>query len=107
MHSPEHIAAAIVQERGGHGAEAFANIIAAIEADRADREPTVLFASTTQGDLEVELYRSSSHLEAEVHREFKDGRPSELVLKERLDLTPMLQAWVKDLLDRAQKTATD
>lgn len=66
-----------------------------------------LFASTTQGDLEVELYRSSSHLQAEVRREFKDGRPSELVLKERLDLTPMLQAWLKDLLDRAQKTTTD
>lgn len=61
------------------------------------------FGKAEQGDLTIDLYRTTNLIEAEVRRTFKDGRPTELVLKERLNLRPSLDSWLKDLLDRAQK----
>lgn len=55
------------------------------------------FASTQQGDLEVDLYRTGVLIEAVV------SRAGERVLREILNIRPSLDSWLKTLLDRAQK----
>lgn len=70
-------------------------------------EGSVLFMAeryvhVEQGDLEVTVYHAGYYLEAEVRRNH-ETEPSTTVLTERITLEPTLQAWLKDLLDRAQK----
>lgn len=66
------------------------------------------FAShvTYGSDIEVDFYRTGSIIEARVTRYHDDGRPSTLLITERLNIRPSLDTWLKTLLDRAEKGTT-
>jgi len=61
--------------------------------------------STAQGDIDLDLYQSGLSIEAEVRRTHPT-EPSTLIIRERINLKPTINAWVKDLLDRAQKESS-
>lgn len=70
---------------------------------------TILFlpqriADTSRGNFEVDIYMSGYTIEAEVtHTPTHTDNPSALILSERITLKPTLQAWLTDLLDRAEE----
>lgn len=73
-------------------------------------EDSVLFlaqymAGAKRGDIEIEVHISGLLLEAEVRR-IDPLNPSEILLTERLNLEPTLQAWFTDLLNRAKEEST-
>lgn len=58
MKTPEQVAAGIVYQNGGHGLEAFANIVRAVEKDRAERFDDLTNSITHDGLVEVATYIS-------------------------------------------------